>query len=341
MSLTREERAPSAVVCGLANLGNTCYVNTSVQCLSFCPRFLSYVLAQTHEPAEGPTIVAELRDVLHALRVEKQSLIPRRFVNRLQQSMGSMLNIYEQNDIHEFLMIWLDKMCRSVGRPLSSGPHALDELARQILRAKDAAQALTLKMERAWMEEHHREYSPLKAMFYGQQIMQIQCGQCGHISHNYETFSMLPVCADAAASDAQCLHQMILNHMKTEPMEGWSCESCKTPNHCSKTYKFWRLPDVLMVVVKRFTAALQKLRYAVEAPPELDLSDLCIFDDQCRYRLCATACHMGGTQGGHYYALCRDKAGWWVVDDTSSKRVEDAQSFQRDAYICFYERITV
>ena len=29
--------------CGLPNLGNTCYMNTLLQCLSGCPSFIEYV----------------------------------------------------------------------------------------------------------------------------------------------------------------------------------------------------------------------------------------------------------------------------------------------------------
>jgi len=36
-------------LCGLANLGNTCFMNSALQCLSHCEELTSYFLSQTYK----------------------------------------------------------------------------------------------------------------------------------------------------------------------------------------------------------------------------------------------------------------------------------------------------
>lgn len=88
------------------------------------------------------------------------------------------------------------------------------------------------------------------------------------------------------------------------------CPSCKTPRQASKKLDLWRLPEILVIHLKRFSYDhyfKNKLETLVDFPLyDLDIS---AYITQCRdqlssrYMLYAISNHYGGLGGGHYTAF--------------------------------------
>lgn len=88
------------------------------------------------------------------------------------------------------------------------------------------------------------------------------------------------------------------------------CPSCKRPRQASKKLDLWRLPEILVVHLKRFSYSRiikNKLETYVDFPVEdFDLSTYMSHKDShlCnRYTLYAISNHYGGMGGGHYTAF--------------------------------------
>lgn len=326
--------------CGLANLGNTCYVNTTLQCLASCGFFLTYVLEQG---SSSFPFLEEVRTLLHDLCVERHALMPKRFLNALQMTMGKSLHISEQNDLPEFLMLFVDKLCADVGRPLD--PIHLQNTEAGLEGASNAIARLAYRMKRDWLKNHSRDYSELKDMFYGQQVAQTRCDACKYIVHNHEMFFMLTLSLPTdLAVKTVLVSNLFASHMKSEAVHDgiWTCEGCGSRGQsCTTSTKFWRLPDVLVIVLKRFTPTLKKLYTRVELQRTLQLDEYSICDTDTMYHLRSISCHMGTLHGGHYYAVINDRNRWWQVDDLHVREVslaDDSLPFSQDAYVLFYER---
>lgn len=330
---------------GLANLGNTCYINTTVQCLSHCMRFLTFVLSQDKKESG---LLFELRELLKDMWVNGHSLLPKRFVRSMHDSMKNLLNVYEQNDLPEFTMLLVDKLCEDIGIPIPSD-HLSEIDAMLSNRDVGGVQRLTLMMDRHWVMQNAKDNSPLKDIFYGQQIMQILCGTCGHISHNYETMFMLPLALPdtSAHSTVLSLDDIIRDNMKPECMPDWACEKCKISKNCTKSTKIWKLPDVLVLSIKRFGPNMRKLHNCIHLPHTIDMTNYSIVDTDATYSLKSVACHMGGVNSGHYYALCHHPDGhWYHIDDLNIQKIPADKdplsnlSLSKDFYVLFYERLT-
>jgi ubiquitin carboxyl-terminal hydrolase 2 len=330
---------------GLANLGNTCYINTSIQCLSHCNRFLQQLLTSRDDEAVESCpyfkLINEFRDLLKDMWIHKHSLIPKRFVRFLKDSMNESLNVYEQNDLPEFVMLFIDRLCNCIGKNVPSAQ--LEEIDAAISKTRNSVQLLTLHMQKNWLMSNRRDLSWLKDTFYGQQVMQILCENCEHITHNYEVFFMLSLSLPEKRTAPCTLSELLDDHMKTEHLPEWTCERCKHNGKCAKTYRFWNMPEVMIITIKRFTPALKKLNTEVTIDEDLDLSDLSIYDNDGSYKLRSIACHMGSIHGGHYYALCHHPDGaWYHIDDVSVSKLKesptDTKMFARDFYVLFYEK---
>uniref|UniRef100_A0A8C1KIG7 ubiquitinyl hydrolase 1 n=1 Tax=Cyprinus carpio TaxID=7962 RepID=A0A8C1KIG7_CYPCA len=141
------------------------------------------------------------------------------------------------------------------------------------------------------------------------------------------------------------------------PEEAWYCPKCQQHREASKQLLLWRLPNVLIIQLKRFSFRSfiwrDKINDMVDFPVRnLDLSKFCIghkgdIQQPPIYDLYAVINHYGGMIGGHYTAYARlpsDKnsqrsdVGWRLFDDSTVTTVEESQVVTRYAYVLFYRR---
>uniref|UniRef100_A0A8C5GUF9 ubiquitinyl hydrolase 1 n=1 Tax=Gouania willdenowi TaxID=441366 RepID=A0A8C5GUF9_GOUWI len=141
------------------------------------------------------------------------------------------------------------------------------------------------------------------------------------------------------------------------PEEAWYCPKCQQHREASKQLLLWRLPNILIIQLKRFSFRSfiwrDKINDMVDFPiRNLDLSDFCIGQKEDMqqppvYDLYAVINHYGGMIGGHYTAYARlpsDKnsqrsdVGWRLFDDSTVTMVDESQVVTRYAYVLFFRR---
>ncbi|XP_064422436.1 ubiquitin carboxyl-terminal hydrolase 19 isoform X3 [Latimeria chalumnae] len=165
--------------------------------------------------------------------------------------------------------------------------------------------------------------------------------------------------SEAARAGHFTLEQCLNLFTKPEvlaPEEAWYCPKCKQHREASKQLMLWRLPNVLIIQLKRFSFRnfiwRDKINDMVDFPVRnLDLSKFCIGQKDSRqppvYDLYAVINHYGGMIGGHYTAYARlpsDKnsqrsdVGWRLFDDSTVTAVDESQVATRCAYVLFYRR---
>uniref|UniRef100_A0A8C6VD89 ubiquitinyl hydrolase 1 n=1 Tax=Naja naja TaxID=35670 RepID=A0A8C6VD89_NAJNA len=165
--------------------------------------------------------------------------------------------------------------------------------------------------------------------------------------------------SEAARAGHFTLEQCLNLFTKPEvlaPEEAWYCPKCKQHREASKQLMLWRLPNILIIQLKRFSFRSfiwrDKINDMVDFPVRsLDLSKFCIGqkDEQQlpMYDLYAVINHYGGMIGGHYTAYARlpsDKnsqrsdVGWRLFDDSTVTTVDESQVVTRYAYVLFYRR---
>ncbi|XAR70110.1 Ubiquitinyl hydrolase 1 [Bertholletia excelsa] len=142
--------------------------------------------------------------------------------------------------------------------------------------------------------------------------------------------------------------------LKEEPLgpdDMWYCPRCKEHRQATKKLDLWRLPDILVFHLKRFSYnrfMKNKLDTFVNFPVhDLDLSKYvkykAAFGQSYVYELYAVSNHYGGLGGGHYsaYAKLIDENRWYHFDDAHVSAVSEADIKTSAAYVLFYRRVKV
>ena len=129
----------------------------------------------------------------------------------------------------------------------------------------------------------------------------------------------------------------------------WYCPNCKLNVKASKTMSLYRLPNILIIHLKRFRANNRKCRKIdtlVNYPLDnFDMSN-CItktskVTGECLYKLFAVSNHYGGLSGGHYTAMCYNDIlkEWLEFNDSTVNSIDEECVVTNAAYVLFYQRI--
>ncbi|OMH83045.1 Ubiquitin carboxyl-terminal hydrolase 4 [Zancudomyces culisetae] len=133
--------------------------------------------------------------------------------------------------------------------------------------------------------------------------------------------------------------------------DSWFCSKCKDFRQATKKLDIWRLPEILVIHLKRFEhlrAWSKKLDTYVDFPIcGLDLSDavLSLKSDPSStkkyvYDLYAVSNHYGGFGGGHYTAFAQNphSGDWFGFNDSLVSPLNDPESSVKSdaAYVLFY-----
>ncbi|KAL8150318.1 hypothetical protein V2J09_020126 [Rumex salicifolius] len=140
--------------------------------------------------------------------------------------------------------------------------------------------------------------------------------------------------------------------LKEEPLgpDDMYCPGCKEHREASKKLDLWRLPEILVIHLKRFSYSRylkNKLDTYVNFPVHnLDLSKYVSMKDESSpmshmYELYAISNHYGGLGGGHYtaYAKLIDDSRWYHFDDSHVSPVKEDDIKTPAAYVLFYRRV--
>ncbi|KAJ4955135.1 hypothetical protein NE237_011918 [Protea cynaroides] len=133
--------------------------------------------------------------------------------------------------------------------------------------------------------------------------------------------------------------------LKEEPLgpdDMWYCPTCKEHRQATKKLDLWRLPEILVVHLKRFSYSRylkNKLDTLVNFPiHNLDLSKYIKTKGDGPqlhvYELYAISNHYGGLGGGHYsaYAKLIDEDRWYHFDDSHVSPVNEDEIRTSAAY---------
>jgi ubiquitin C-terminal hydrolase len=331
---------------GLANVGSTCYINTCIQCLGYCSKFREFVLSKRYTISKN-SLMTELEEIYRALWIDRTSLIPRKFIKSLKDTI-TMLEINEQNDIGEFMILYLDKLNESICYKLNSPPELFGNIS---YNKKNVYESHQKKMDDAWFSLVSKEYSGLIPIIYGQCITQIICGHCEKIHHNYEMISMLTLpISKSSETLGDCIkHYFKEEYLNTKETNEWTCDKCSQKAKSLKTVLLWRNPEILILCLKRFTDDLKKNNKNLRIPDEFDLGKFSLDKTSSRYRICSVGNHLGSYFGGHYNSLCKtehehehehdnDNNNWYLIDDLDVSEVKNQGPDIGQGYVYFYQR---
>uniref|UniRef100_A0A669CNV0 Ubiquitin carboxyl-terminal hydrolase n=1 Tax=Oreochromis niloticus TaxID=8128 RepID=A0A669CNV0_ORENI len=314
---------------GLRNLGNTCFMNSILQCLSNTLELRDYCLRNCHIT----DLNNNCRSNTALIEVET---VP---VDLLKSSKNVFL--YSQQDAQEFLRFLLDGLHNEVNR-VTVRPKVsvldFDHLADDE------------KGRRMWNMYLAREDSKVVDLFVGQLKSSLTCTACGFRSTVFDPFWDLSIPIAQKISGEVTLKDCLRLFTKEDVLDGEerpTCTKCKARRKCTKRFSIQKFPQILVLHLKRFSDSnvrASKLSTYVNFPlKDLDLREFASEpSERPVYNLYAVSNHSGNALGGHYTAYCKNPAlgEWYSYNDSRVSPMSSSQVRSSNAYVLFYELAT-
>lgn len=174
---------------GLQNLGNTCFMNTSLQCLANCIELSEYFLQNHYKKdinsdnpigTQGALATSYAKLLKELYYGESSSVAPRQFKQAIA-TFQSMFTGYAQHDTQEFLNFLLD------------GLHEDLNLVKKkpfVPKNEDSEKSDDELAEHAWKSHLRRNQSTLIDLFYGQFKQTTTCN-CSNVSKTFDPYLSL------------------------------------------------------------------------------------------------------------------------------------------------------
>ncbi|CAM9421097.1 unnamed protein product [Bubo scandiacus] len=329
---------------GLRNLGNTCYMNSILQCLCNAPHLADYFNRNFYQDdinrsnflGHKGEVAEEFGVIMKALWTGQYKYISPKDFKITIGKINDQFAGYSQQDSQELLLFLMDGLHEDLNKA--------DNRKRYKEENNDHLDDFRAA-ELAWHKHKQLNESIIVALFQGQFKSTVQCLTCHKKSRTFEAFMYLslPLASTSKCTLQECL-RLFSKEEKLTDNNRFYCSHCKTRRDSLKKIEIWKLPPVLLVHLKRFSYDgrwKQKLQTSVDFPLEtLDLSQYVIGpkNNLKRYNLFSVSNHYGGLDGGHYTAYCKNasKQRWFKFDDHEVSEISASSVKSSAAYILFY-----
>jgi ubiquitin C-terminal hydrolase len=290
---------------GLCNFQNNCFLNTALQCLYNLDSFKKYLIKQD---------IYNISNLFIDNISKKHSY--QSFILNLSSKIKT-INFNEENDIHEFLMVFID----SLSNYHSNINH-------------------TVNTYEPFYLEWKKNFSNIMDFCFFQSISIIECQKCKHIHYNIENNSMCVICID----EYEDIQKNLIHSFSDYDIPFWICDKCGSQKENNIIRKRISISsDTIIICLKRFhfdNNTFKKNNKPIKVNKFIELDNVLLKKHKnTTFQLKTIANHIGDLHNGHYYAnVINHKNESIKIDDLS---ITKSNYNNIHPYILFYERSTL
>jgi ubiquitin C-terminal hydrolase len=349
---------------GLANLGNTCFINALIQIISHTYELNELLDAKDYKNKLNDAPDSKLLVSWDELRLlmwsENCTISPGAFIHDIRkiskQKNNSMFASMSQNDMPEFLTFLFDIFHNALKRKVSMTVDGRPKNKR------DKMAKLCFEMIK---KTYTASYSEIFKIFYGIQVSTLlpenPKDQFDYLSIRPEPFMIisLPIPRNKSSSTSnsnECVTLMECFDLNCEKEflhgeNAWFNEDLGKKQNVFKRLVYWSLPDIMILDIKRFEYSPETFSYvknqtAIRIPVEnVDFSKYVegYNKESYVYDLYGICNHHGDENFGHYTSTVKTaNSKWYNFNDTNVKEVSipKTEIVGNTPYCLFYRKKT-
>ncbi|XP_034937422.1 ubiquitin carboxyl-terminal hydrolase 36 [Chelonus insularis] len=305
---------------GMFNVGNTCYLNSTLQALFHVPALVNWLLSDTHHNTKceqnggGECLTCAMAKTLQFSHEKSGNAIKPFYIYNKLKSICRTMVPGQQEDAHEFLRYLLEGMER----------------------------AYLYRHKATKLDNYSKETTPINQIFGGYIRTEVKCLQCRHVSTTFQHFQDLLVDIRKAGS----LDEALTAYFSREQLDNndYKCEACKRRVPATKQFSLERPPKVLCVQLKRFSVLGSKISRHIGFKQNVDMGPYLWREPgesprKLNYKLMSIVTHMGPSVNcGHYTAVAQVSSGqYYSFDDSCVRPINLSSVLSTNAYIMIFE----
>ncbi|CAF0873734.1 unnamed protein product [Rotaria sp. Silwood1] len=327
-------------ICGLLNLGNTCFMNSVLQAFVHAPVLRDCFLSEKQHHCESNDtnhilnncIMCQLRRLyhhVHQAQTTNEPFVPSQLLYLIWTHENHLAG-FEEQDAQELLMALFN-----IIHSQNSNDDTNDEKSCSCI---------------------------IDRFFKGALQSEITCSQCGSVSTKNDLVRdislQLPFSSsndESFPSSSFSLENCLWRFTHSETLSNFYCDTCQMSMTANIKLTISQAPIVACFHLKRFQyvkKSRSKMRKKISAhisfPDELDLTPYMtitnLTKENNKYYLFAVISHFGSSvETGHYmcYVKLQLQNRWFRCDDHCVCEVSAEEVFKSECYLLFYQRIIV
>lgn len=330
---------------GLANLGNTCFINSCMQVLSHTYELNNFLEQKTYKKhlknIPDSILLVEWDNLREILWSKSCVVAPNKFIktvhNVARAKKMELFTGFTQNDLPEFFLFIIDCFHTALSREIKM------TISGNVENDTDKMAVTCYEMIK---KMYSKEYSEIWNIFYAVHVSEIISLETGkQLNMTAEPFLILDL---PIPSNNKCptLLDCLDLYVEGEVLEGenaWFNEKTQKKENVRKKISFWSFPNILVIDLKRFNYRNQKNQIQINFPlEELNLAKYVVGykKNSYIYDLYGVCNHSGSSMGGHYTAYVKNADGnWHHYNDTVVSEITQTETIiSPKAYCLFYRK---
>ena len=358
--IIEKEKKYKIVLIGLNNIGATCYMNATLQCLSNSKKLTEYFL-KSYKKDSNKIMANEYYEVIRNLwdaDSKNKAYSPNSFKEVLSKENPLFAGVAanDSKDLINFLLERFHQELNVINANININNNNNNDF-------NQPDQTNEFAMLKDFLEEYAQKFnSPISNLFYGILETKSQCVGCNVIKYNFQVYSFLefplqqvnqyyfnigkrPLLTNDGKNPDVNLYECFEYNKKIDLMSGENQMYCNICNKLCNAYYSTILysgPNYLIINLNRGKGAVYECK--VNFPNQLNIFNYVNFKDGVTaYELYAVICHLGpSSMSGHFVAYCRNRIDnqWYLYNDgIVTKCTRQFQYNDGMPYILFYRAL--
>jgi ubiquitin carboxyl-terminal hydrolase 8 len=291
-------------VCGLINIGNSCYINSALQCLSNVPELTEWALQSKSTQRKNHVINVYISMIRKMWSGQYRHIKPHKMKVCIGRSIP-FFSDYNQKDSHEFM--------------------------NSVFNAITTSNSSSI-------------ISDLFHIHTQSQVTCITCAECDTADETSNFLPRSVPIMSLSNKNTIRLENLIDDYCQENELSGkYYCSSCKKFSQArQKTIINKPLPRALIILLKRFL--FDETHTKNDAFVQYQLQQRNLLSNNDLYELCAVSIHSGNLAGGHYKTIARNykTTRWYEFDDAYVSEIDSSELLNaiitHHAYVLIYLR---